>query len=270
MAYGEPMNALGKARSASRHRIVVALLDRVPGRFSRELGLDLAKPQDVFLWFLAAILFGARISGALAVRTFREFVSRGLVTPERIVRQGWDGLVDVLDAGGYARYDFKTASKLLEVMQNLLRHYEGDLSALHEAARDARDVERRLKALGKGIGDTTVQIFLRELRDYWAKADPPLSPLAELAARHLGLLDDKRRTETPLPALTRCWKASGRTDCTFSDFEAALVRVGRDYCRRHRQTQCPMREFCGARPVPDDLFGNGVGRSQARSSGGSR
>jgi hypothetical protein len=59
--------------------------------------------------------------------------------------------------------------KLLEVMRHLVDQYHGDLNQLHHAAKDARDLERRLKALGKGIGEVTVQIFLRELRDLWPK-----------------------------------------------------------------------------------------------------
>ena len=76
------------------------------------------------------------------------------------------------------RYDFKTATKLLEVMGNLVGRYGGDLRNVHEAARDARNLVRLVKSLGKGIGDTTAQIFLRELRDIWPKAD-------ETAARTL-------------------------------------------------------------------------------------
>ncbi len=43
--------------------------------------------------------------------------------PETIVKTGWDGLVSALDAGGYVRYVFKTATKLLEVMKNLIDQY---------------------------------------------------------------------------------------------------------------------------------------------------
>jgi hypothetical protein len=34
-----------------------------------------------------------------------------------------------------------------------------------------------LKALGKGIGDVTANIFLRELRSIWSKAEPLLPAL---------------------------------------------------------------------------------------------
>jgi endonuclease III len=229
---------------------VAVLTQRIPGRFSSELGLTLVSKRqiDLFLWFLAALLYGTRISGSIVARTHAEFIRRRLVTPEKILRTGWDGLVVVLDAGGYARYDFKTATKLLEVMHNLVDRYHGDLNQLHHAAKDARDLEHRLTALGKGIGEVTVQIFLRELRDLWPKAKPELSHLAVLAAKDLRLLSPGigRRGCSQVEVLMELWNERERKNKTFSDFEAALVRLGRDYCRRRWQV-CPMREYCRRR-----------------------
>lgn len=227
---------------------MVALMERVSGRFSAELGIRLERrrAQDLFLWFLAALLYGARISGTIVAHTHAEFVRRGLVTPDQILKTGWDGLVEALDAGGYVRYDFKTATKLLEVMRSLTSRYGGDLNNLHRAAKDARDLEGRLKALGKGIGDVTVQIFLRELRGIWPKAQPIVSPLAVLASDHLCLMKARaiRTADSQAQALRACWIANGVKQRAFSDFESALVRLGRDYCRRQRQQDCPMREYC--------------------------
>jgi endonuclease III len=233
-----------------RHEVVAVLTKRMPGRFSSELGLTLApnRPNDLFLWFLAALLYGTRISGSIVAHTHSEFVRQGLGTPEKILKAGWDRLVGVLDAGGYARYDFKTATKLLEVMRHLVDQYQGDLTQLHHAAKDARDLESRLKALGKGIGEVTVQIFLRELRDLWPKARPELSHLAVLAAKDLRLLSPAaaRTGGSQVETLMALWNERERKTKTFSDFEAALVRLGRDYCRRRWQV-CPMREYCGRR-----------------------
>lgn len=236
-------------------RVVITLLKRMPGRFSTELGLTLARdrPRDLFLWFLAALLYGARISGTIAAHTHAEFVRRGLVTPEHIIQTGWDGLVAVLDAGGYARYDFKTATKLLEVMHALVDRYGGDLNRLHDTATDARDVERHLKELGKGIGEVTIEIFLRELRGIWPKADPPLSPLAVLAANHLWLWEPHNGGAdfSHSDALKRCWGDNRIKGKQVSDFESALVRLGRDYCHKERCETCPMRDYCADRPDQD-------------------
>jgi hypothetical protein len=206
------------------------------GRYAGTLGIDLAAAEggERFKWFLAAMLYGTRISETLATRTWREFAVRDLLAPDRIVATGWDGLVGILDAGGYVRYDYKTATKLLDVCAALMRDYGGSLDALHDAAADPRDLENRLKALGKGIGDTTVGIFLRELRGIWAKAEPPLSPLAINGATALGYL--RAGTLDPdraLARLRRLWAADGQPAAGFADFESALVREGLRLRRQH-------------------------------------
>lgn len=199
------------------------------GRYAAALGIDLAAADsgERFKWFLAAMLYGTRISELLATRTWREFAACGVLTPQRILYTGWDGLVAILDAGGYVRYDFKTATKLLAVCATLLRDYFGDLDALHAAAADPRDLEIRLKALGKGIGDTTVAIFLRELRGIWSKSAPPLSPLVLAAAQALGYLRHGRQADgQALARLQQEWANDGQPANGFADFEAALVREG--------------------------------------------
>src|SRR5450759_3908739 len=183
------------------------------GRYATALDIDLAATDsgERFKWLPAAILFGTRISEQLATRTWHEFAARGVLAPQRIIDTGWDGLVAILDAGGYVRYDFKTATKLLAVCTILLRDYTGDLDTLHAAAADPRDLEARLKALGKGIGDTTVSIFLRELRGIWSKAAPPLSPLALVAAQTLGSIRHNRQvTEQTLTRLQQVWTSDGQ------------------------------------------------------------
>ena len=210
------------------------------GRFASALGVDLAAadPGERFKWFLAAVLFGTRISAALAIRTWKAFAARGVLTPERILQTGWDGLVAILDAGGYVRYDYKTAAKLLDVCTALERDYSGSLDRLHDAATDARDLQQRIKALGKGIGDTTADIFLRELRGIWVKADPPLSPLALSAAIELGYLTPATKPEPALARLKKIWGEEAGTTADFAEFEAALVREGlrlRHLGMRHRK-----------------------------------
>jgi hypothetical protein len=225
------------------------LVHRLGGRFARALGIDLAAPDagERFKWFLAAMLYGARISESLATRTWREFAARDVLTPGRMIEAGWDGLVGILDAGGYVRYDYKTATKLLDVCTALTRDYAGSLDSLHGAAADARDLEYRLKALGKGIGDTTVSIFLRELRGIWDKADPPLSPLALTAAIESGY--QRSGTQDPgraLSILHEVWLADGQPAEEFADFESALVREGLRLRRQAaRQRASSPRAGCG-------------------------
>ena len=189
--------------------------------YSRELGLDLKTEKDRFKWFLASVLFAKRISSEVAKRTYREFEKEGIVTAESIIEAGWDKLVEVLDSGGYVRYDFSTASNLLEVAASLREKY-GSLEALHTQSKDSRDLEKRLLEF-KGVGPTTVNIFLRELKAVWEKAKPQLSPLAREVASRLGLGEE----ELELPTM-----------------ESALVRLNLEFCKRRRCPGCPVREEC--------------------------
>jgi hypothetical protein len=211
------------------------LLAGQPGRFAAELGISLAAgPGERQKWFLAAIFYGARISGELAARTYRVFAAREVWTPEAILAQGWDNLVLLLDEGGYTRYDFKTATKLLSVMAALKENYGGSLERLHQVSLDYDDLEARLRGLAPGIGPATANIFLRELRGVWSKATPPLSPLAQVAAEHLKLLAPGLSPGEGLKVLEGHWQSQPVPGYAFADLEAALVRRGIDLRRRRR------------------------------------
>lgn len=204
-----------------------ALVEQIGGRYADALGIVLrgGRSAEIHKWLVAAILFGARISGKIAARTYREFERAGVLSPRRMLDAGWDALVGMLDRGGYARYDFKTASKLLDVHRGLMQQYGGDLNKLHDSARDARDLEQRVRNLGKGIGDVTVNIFLRELRGIWPKAEPLPSARAVAAARALGFIPARMRDPARiLQALKAAWRADRMPPERFADFEAALVR----------------------------------------------
>ena len=143
------------------------------------------------------------------------------MSAEAVVKAGWDGLVSILDAGGYTRYDFSTADKLLEVFGNLERLYGGDLNKLHQEAKGPEDLAFRLKALGKGIGDTTVSIFLRDMRPIWDKADPKPTPLVQMAMKKLKLKD--------LEVLA---KSKGLDPVRL---DTALLRLAKDFLKKNRR-----------------------------------
>ena len=128
--------------------------------YSTDLGIYLksCSEEELFKWFLACLLFGKPIQQGVARRTYLEFVRAGLVTPERILEAGWDELVRVLDEGHYVRYDFSTATKLLEVCRMLKEKY-GTLTALISQSRSRKDLEKRLLEF-KGVGPKTVEIFI--------------------------------------------------------------------------------------------------------------
>jgi endonuclease III len=149
--------------------------------YSEDLGIDLTKPSGRFKWFLASILFGARISEKIAMKTYKTFEKYGVLSPDKILAAGWDELVRILDEGGYVRYDFSTATKLLNVMKELKEKY-GSLEELYAHSRNTEELKSRLMGF-KGIGEVTAQIFLRELRGVW-KIDVPVSiKAAEMAER---------------------------------------------------------------------------------------
>jgi endonuclease III len=196
--------------------------------YSTDLKIDLSQPSGRFLWFLASVLFGARISEKIACKTFRVFLEEGIDTPERILSAGWDRLVRILDAGGYVRYDFSTATKLINIMSTLLERY-GSLDELRRQSTDTRDLENRLMEF-KGIGPVTVQIFLREMRGVWA-INPAVSSRAQQAAKCLGI---------------DLGELSGEL---LSRRETALVKLQLRYCKRKRCLLCPISAFCSCRSV---------------------
>lgn len=185
--------------------------------YSEELGLDLSRPGDRFKWFLASILFAKRISADIAKKTYRQFEREGLTTQDRILEAGWDRLVQVLDSGGYVRYDFSTASNLLEIVEKLKEEY-GDLEELHKQSKDSRGLERRLQQF-KGVGPVCTNIFLRELRGIWEKANPNPSKIALQVGRRVGVEDPGK-------------------------YESALVRLNLEYCKKSLCEECPVKDHC--------------------------
>jgi len=188
--------------------------------YSKLLGIDLesGRSSEVFKWFLASILYGKPIRESSATKTYRSFEKRKILTPNKIIKTGWDGLVSILDEGGYTRYDFSTATKLLDIVQGLMKTYGGDLNRLHDAAVDSRDLEARIMALGKGVGPTTTSIFLRDMRMIWPKADAKPTPLIRQAQKSLRVKDLKSYAKQSGLDLVR--------------LETALLRLAKDFLRR--------------------------------------
>ncbi len=109
-----------------------AIVNKFGELYSEQLGINLDSKKDgeISKWFLASLLFGKRIGEDLAARTYKEFEKAGILTPQAIIETSWDSLVRILDVGGYVRYDFSTADKLLEIMGQLLKEY-GSLTVLY-------------------------------------------------------------------------------------------------------------------------------------------
>jgi endonuclease III len=192
--------------------------------YTEDLGIDLTEPAGRFKWFLASILFGARISEKIAANTYKAFERYGIDSMEKIIAAGWDELVKVLDEGGYVRYDFSTATKLLDIVQMLKDKY-GSLENLYSLSSDTKDLVRRLQEF-KGIGAVTAQIFLRELRGVW-QISLEGSSKAKSVAENLDINPHEFEGEQ------------------LSRVETALVKLSIKYCRRKRCEECPVKDFCG-------------------------
>ena len=188
--------------------------------YSDMLGISLksGRNEEIIRWFLAAILYSKPIRESSATRTYQCFEKYGVTSGRRILRAGWDRLVQILDEGGYTRYDFSTADKLLEVFGNLERRYDGNLTRLYEESKDQLELEANLKGLGKGIGDTTVSIFLRDMRYIWNRAEPKPTPLVTVASKRLRIRDLKQYAKKHRMDIVR--------------LETALLRYSKDFLRK--------------------------------------
>ena len=132
--------------------------------YAKELGIDLSSKQEAeyFKWFLACLLFGKPIQQEVAKRTYFEFVNGGLTNPDTIIQAGWDKLVEILDKGHYVRFDYSTATKLLDVCRALKEKY-GTITDLLKQVQSTDELSSRLQEI-KGIGQKTAEIFLRDIR----------------------------------------------------------------------------------------------------------
>lgn len=174
-----------------------------------DINIKSKKEKEIFKWFLASYLMGKRITEGIALRTYRVFEKHGLVTPEKISKTSWKRLVKILGEGHYVRYDESTASRLLLLSKQLKKKY-GSLTNLYKKSKDLEDLKNKLQEF-RGVGDVTVNIFLRELRLIWPKAkDLEYSELVKIAVKKLRINLDKIKK-----------------DSDFLRLEVALVRVGK-------------------------------------------
>ena len=210
------------------------------GRYSAELGIDVdGGDAQVERWFVAATLFGARISARVAERAFGVLEASGLARIGQLRHGPSADLIGMLDAGGYARYDVRTAARLLEPCEVIDDRYDGQVAVIGRRFAAYPDLRAALDAL-PGWGPVTIRLFLRELRGVWPGASPPLDERAAAAARHLGLLST-RSGVTGLAGLAGACGLDVR----------GLVRL--DLAHGRAMARCPGGQACTALqpPVPE-------------------
>jgi hypothetical protein len=226
------------ARSDAQAQLARSVTGVLGGRYSTELGIDVdAGDAEVERWFLAATLFGARISAQVAEHTFGVLTRAGLARIAQARHIPWDDLVAWLDEGGYARYDFRTATRLQALSEVVEVRYDGQAALIGRRFVTYPELSAALDVL-PGWGPVTIRLFLRELRGVWPGAQPPLDQRAALGARHLGL-PGQDPAGPGLPQLARLAAESG---LDLRDLETALVRLELTH-HRHWQ-QCPGGHLC--------------------------
>lgn len=139
----------------------------MPRTAAQQLGIHLPsrKEGELFKWFLACLLFGKPIQQEIAERAYVRLISAGLQDADKVLDAGWDELVRLLDEAHYVRYDFSTATKLLEVCQELKQRY-GSMTKLMMQTKRASELSGRLQEM-KHVGPVTARIFTREVTPIW-------------------------------------------------------------------------------------------------------
>lgn len=206
-------------RTAEPVEVAKRLVAMLGGRFSEELDIDVDKgDHEIERWFLAAALFGTRISAAVAMNTYRVLAAAGVSTVREVAGHKWDDLVRLLDTGGYARYDFRTATRLIALANTVTERYPDgfvELRAICEPVRLVAELDRL-----PGWGPVTIQLFLRELRGVWSGAQPPVDQHAVWAAMHLRLA----AAGAPI-TVKMLSELANRAGVDLRDLESALVRA---------------------------------------------
>jgi hypothetical protein len=193
---------------------VKKLAEKFGKPLSATLSIDLSKGDPAYAkWLLASILYSKPMPEEAAIGAYETLEHRSQTSPNAIIDAGWDQIVKVLEKNGYTRYDYTIASEIIDAFKDLIKRYDGKLSRLYDSSGDSKDLERRIKTLGRGLNPVAVSVFLRDMRQVWPKAEPEPAPrvrelmntldiddLREYASEH-GI--DLIRLETALCRYTR-------------------------------------------------------------------
>ncbi len=178
------------------------LVDAAGRTFADEIGIDLHadSPEPLFRLLCFTLLCSTRIGTPVAVRAARALADAGWTSVDAMLRSSWQQRVEVLDAAGYVRYDFRTATRLEQLCTLLRDRYRADVRVLREAAGRDPAVERALLQQFQGIGPVGADVFLREAQVVWPELHPYLGKRAATAAEAHGLPTDPGRLARLVPA----------------------------------------------------------------------
>lgn len=203
--------------------IPVEIILRNSFKYTKMYNMDIKK--DPFPWFLLSIFLAARISEKIAKRTFELFIKYDLLTPEKIVDAGWDSIVEILDEGGYTRYDFKTATKIINISKAIIKR--GGFKKILSESKNNDELIKNIKELGSGIGPVTLGIFLRELVGRY-DFNPLPDERVKIASKNIGI--------EPL-------EYSRMNNIDYGYVENFLSYVGKN-CLKNRCEICVAKAYC--------------------------
>jgi len=227
-------------RTSNPTTIVRVLLKLYGRTFAEDLGIDAAtnEPSPLFCLLISALLFSTRISHNIASKSARILFERGWTTPERLAAATWEQRVQVLDEGGYVRYDERTSTALGETASMLMDLYQGDLRKLRAAAERDPARERNLLDQFKGVGDVAVNIFFREAQLAWPELFPFADGKALTCAKTLGLPAESGKLATLVRSrryFVRLVSALIRVQLEHRHDEIGLAAAGRILSAARRQ-----------------------------------
>lgn len=188
-AIATPLAKDSRRSALSSEEKVSSLLQRHPQCFSEELGIDLksSSPDSLWQWFVASILFSARIKSDAAIHGCHALFRAGLDSPFRMSSVPRDHLQQILHDNFDSKHADKATASLLYNTEKLVQLYGGDLNKLREVAKCDPGKERSLLKKFKGVGDGSVDIFFREAQWCWTEHFPFADRKALKAARLVGL-----------------------------------------------------------------------------------
>jgi endonuclease III len=168
--------------------LVRRLLKIAGTTYAAEAGVKINdKPMPLFQLLVLCMLASKPIDAAIAMSAGRELFKAGLRSPKAVLASDRRTMINAFGRAHYVRYDESSATRLTDMAERVRDDYSGDLREIAEGSRhDVAAAKRMLKKF-KGIGDTSADIYLREVQDVWPWVRPYFDDRATAAARQLGL-----------------------------------------------------------------------------------
>jgi endonuclease III len=199
-----------------RDQLVRRLLKVAGTTYAAEAGIKINdKPMPLFQLLVLCMLASKPIDATTAVGAAKEIFMAGLRTPRAVLASDRQSMINAFGRAHYVRYDESSATRLTDMAERVRDDYSGDLREIAERSRHDIAAAKRMLKKFKGIGDTGVDIYLREVQDVWTWVRPYFDDRAIAAAKQLGLPAQPAKLGALAP------RANAR-------LAAALVRVSLD------------------------------------------